>query len=101
MLAYITLIDIDLAKDIIYEMTVNRYIDRNGALTDKYYEAKKADIIVLPESLNGFEDAILNILDKIYDPNANTPEDGFRSKPHLEINNEALNKKEFKGLWSV
>ena len=94
------IIDIDLSKDIIYEFTVNRYIDRQGALTDTYYEAKKTGNVIVPEKLKGYEDSIINILDRIYDPNTTTPEDGFSAKPHLELDNDKLNKKEFQQLWN-
>ena len=33
-------IDKDTADAIMYELTINRYIDKKGALTDKYYEEK-------------------------------------------------------------
>ena len=94
------IIDIGISKDIIYEFTVNRYIDRQGALTDTYYEAKAAGNIIVPESLKGYEDSIVNILDRIYDPTLIQPDDGFKAKPHLELDNEKLNKKEFQQLWA-
>lgn len=93
-------IDIELAKDIIYEFTVNRYIDRHGALTDTYYEAKKSGSLIVPESLKGYEDSVINILDRIYDPNTNAPDNGFSAKKHLEIDKEKFNKKEFQQLWN-
>lgn len=93
------IIDNNLAKDIVFEMTVNRYIDRTGALTETYYEAKKANQLVFPEVLKGYEEAIINIIDSIYDPNIMNPEDLNVSKPKLELDREKLNKKEFQELW--
>ena len=92
-------IDINLAKDIVFEMTVNRYIDRSGALTEAYYEAKKANQLVFPETIKGYEEAITNIIDTIYDPNTMNPEDLNASKPKLELDRDKLNKKEFQELW--
>ena len=75
------------------------YIDDNNQLTETYYEAKKAGKIDLPETLQGFEDAIVNIIDTVYDPNSILPEDLNASKPKLELDKEKLNKKEFQELW--
>ena len=93
-------IDINLAKDIVYEFTVNRYIDRQGALTETYYEAKKIGKLILPETLKGYEDDIVNIINTIYDPNTMVPENLNATKRTLELDKDKLNKKEFQELWN-
>ena len=95
-----SIIDVDLAKEIVFEFAVNRYIDSKGVLIEKYHEDKRLGKLVLPESVKGCEDSIINILDRIYDPKSTMPEDGFGSKPVLEIDKDKFNKKEFQELWS-
>ena len=94
-------IDSDTASAIMYEMTVSRYVDRKGVLTDKYYEDKANGELKMAEEVNGFEAAVVDIIDSIYDPKAMTPDENARSNNvELQVDEEKLNSKEFKALWS-
>lgn len=95
-----TTIDIHLAKRLNNNFIRNNYVDDNGILTDKYYEDKKYDNIIVPEELKGYENSIVQILDRVYNPERYKPENANTSKPVLEIDKDKLNKKEFKELWS-
>lgn len=92
-------IDADLARKIDYNFIRNNYTDDNKKLTETYYEAKKTNSLVLPELLHGYEEAIIGIIDTIYDPNTMQPEDLNASKRKLELDRDKLNKKEFQELW--
>jgi len=92
-------IDADLARKIHNAFIRNNYVDDDNKLTETYYEAKKANQLVIPEIIKGYEQAIMNIVDTIYDPNTMNPEDLNASKPKLELDREKLNKKEFQELW--
>lgn len=93
-------IDSDTASAIMYEMTVNRYVDRKGVLTDKYYEDKANGELKMAEEVKGFEAAVVDIIDSIYDPNAMKPENARSNNVELKVDEEKLNSKEFKALWS-
>lgn len=94
-------IDSDTASAIMYEMTVNCYVDRKGVLTDKYYEDKaNGELKMAAEEVNGFEAAVVDIIDSIYDPKAMTPENARSNNVELQIDEKKLNSKEFKALWS-
>ena len=93
-------IDVLLARKINNTFIRNDYVDDNNHLTDKYYEDKKLGKIALPEELKGYESAIVDILDRIYDSKSIVVEDANASKPHLELDKEKLEKKAFKELWS-
>ena len=93
-------IDSDTASAIMYEMTVNRYVDRKGVLTDKYYEDKANGDLKMAEEVKGFEAAVVDIIDSIYDPKAITPENARSNNVELQVDEEKLNSKEFKALWS-
>ena len=93
-------IDSDTASAIMYEMTVNRYVDRKGVLTDKYYEDKANGELKMAEEVKGFEAAVVDIIDSIYDPNAMKPENARSNNVELTVDEEKLNSKEVKALWS-
>lgn len=93
------IIDSSLATKIHNTFIRNNYIDDDNRLTDTYYEVKKSGKIVLPDVLNGYEEAIINIVNTIYDPKITNPDNENESKRRLEIDKEKLNKKEFQELW--
>lgn len=95
-----TTIDSDTASAIIYDMIGNHYIDKKGTLTDKYYEDKANGELKLAEEVAGFEQSVIEIIDSIYDPKAMQPENARSNNVELHIDEEKLNSKEFKELWS-
>ena len=95
-----TIIDSDTASAIMYEMTVNQYVDRKGVLTDKYYEDKANNALKMPEEIKGCEASVIEIIDSIYDANAMKPENARSNNVELQVDEEKLNSKEFKALWS-
>lgn len=95
-----TVIDSDTASAIMYEMTVNRYVDRKGVLTDKYYEDKANGELKMAAEVEGCEASVVEIIDSIYDANAMKPENARANNVELKVNEEKLNSREFKALWS-
>jgi len=95
-----TVIDQDTASAIMYDMTVNRYVDRKGCLTDKYYEDKANGELKITEEVKGCEESVIQIIDSIYDPKAMAPENARSNNVELHVDEEKLNSKEFKALWS-
>ena len=95
-----TIIDSDTASSIMYEMTVNRYIDRKGVLTDKYYEDKANGELKMAAEVEGFEASVVEIIDSVYNEKTMTPENARSNNVELQVDDEKLNSKEFKALWS-
>ena len=93
-------VDADLASSIVYEMTVNRYIDRKGVLTDKYYEDKANGNVQMPEEVADCAASIIEIVDSVYTAEAMKPENARSNNVELQVDEEKLNSKEFRGLWS-
>ena len=89
----------DMAGKIYFNMVKNDYVNENGELTDKYYEDKKADNLILPEEFKESKESIVRILDMIYDTKGMQPEDARKNDVDIKVNTEALNKKEFQELW--
>lgn len=92
-------VDGELAQAIHYDLIVNGYIDRKGALTDKYYADKANGEIKVAEEVADSRDAVLGILDSVYDSRAMQPENAREKNVELQVDPEKLAMPEFKALW--
>ena len=92
-------VDGELAQAIHYDLIVNGYIDRKGALTDKYYSDKANGEIKVAEEVADSRDAVLGILDSVYDSRAMQPENARDKNVELQVDPEKLAMPEFKALW--
>ena len=95
-----TVVDADLASSIMYELTVNRYVDRKGVLTDKYYEDKANGAVQVPEEVSECAASIIDIIDSVYSAEAMKPENARSNNVELRVDEEKLKSKEFQALWS-
>lgn len=93
-------VDSELAASIMYDMTINQYVDRKGVLTEKYYEDKANGIVQFSEDAADFTSSIIEIIDSIYNPEAMKPENARSNNVELHVNEDKLKSKEFKALWS-
>ncbi len=93
-------IDRDTAEAIHYDMIVNGYIDKKGVLTEKYYDAKVSGSLKFAEEVEDSAASVISILDTIYDSHGIEIEDPRKKNVELHVNEEKLNSKEFKELWS-
>lgn len=93
-------IDRDTASAIHYDMIVNGYIDRKGALTDKYYEDKANGEIKVAEEVADSAVSVLAIIDSVYDARSMQPENARSNNVELQVDEDKLNSREFKALWS-
>ena len=93
-------IDQDTASAIHYDMIVNGYIDRKGALTDKYYEDKANGEIKVAEEVADSAASVLEIIDSVYDSRSMQPENARSNNVELQVDEDKLAMPEFKALWS-
>lgn len=93
-------VDRDTADAIMYDLTINRYIDKKGALTDKYYEDKANGTLQVAEDVADSADSVVEIIDSIYDPKAMQFENARSNNVELKVDEEKLAMPEFKALWS-
>ena len=93
-------IDHDIAAAIFYDLIVNQYIDNKGALTDKYYEDKNNGNIQIADAVSDSAPDVIGIIDSVYDPRSMQPENARSNNIELHVDEEKLNSKEFKALWS-
>ena len=89
----------DIATVIHESLIENGYVKR-GELTEKYYEAKKSGTLKVPEEAEGKAADIIAVLDSVYDPNANKPENARKNNVEITLDKEKLNSKAFQKLWS-
>ena len=92
-------VDADMAQSIYFDLIVNGYIDGKGALTDKYYDDKANGEIKVAEEVADSRDAVIKILDTVYDANAMKPENSRDKNVELQVDPEKLAMPEFKALW--
>lgn len=90
----------DVASAIHFDLIVNGYINKLGELTDKYYEDKANGEIKIADEAKDFSADVIGILDSIYDSKAMQPENARSNNVELQVDDEKLNSKEFKALWS-
>lgn len=94
------LITRDVASAIHFDLIVNGYINKIGELTDKYYEGKANGEIKIADEAKDFSADVIGIIDSIYDSKAMQPENARSNNVELQVDDEKLNSKEFKALWS-
>lgn len=94
------LITRDVASAIHFDLIVNGYINKIGELTDKYYEDKANGEIKIADEAKDFSADVIGIIDSIYDSKAMKPENARSNNVELQVDDEKLNSKEFKALWS-
>lgn len=92
-------IDTDLATNIHFDLIMHGYVNKSGELTDKYYQDKDNEKLVVSEELEEYKTAIVGILDTIYNPQAMKPDNARSNNVELTFNEEKFNRKEFQDLW--
>lgn len=93
-------IDEDTGRAIHYDLIANRYIDKKGILTDKYYKDKKNSELKVAEEVASSAADVVKIIDTIYDSRSMQIEDARSNNIELEIDKNKLAMPEFKALWS-
>ena len=90
----------DVAREIYVSLRIEGYIDKQGTLTDKYYEDKANGEIKLTDEVAGSVESVLGIIDTIYDGKAMQPENARSNNVELHVKSDKLAMPEFKALWN-
>lgn len=93
-------VDGDTGRAIHYDLIVNGYIDKKGALTDKYYEDKANGELKIAEEVSDSADSVIEIIDSIYNDRSMKPENARSNNVELQVDEDKLAMPEFKALWS-
>ena len=92
-------IDSNLARTIYNNLIRNDYIDDEGMLTDTFREDKKNGTVKVADKVKDFSEAIISILDMVYDAKKLMPEDDRKSNVTVTLDERKAEMKEFKELW--
>ncbi|MEE0491499.1 type III restriction-modification system endonuclease [Catenibacterium sp.] len=93
-------VDSDTGRAIHFDLIVNGYIDKKGALTDKYYEDKANGELKIAEEVSDSADSVIEIIDSIYNDRSMKPENARSNNVELQVDEDKLAMPEFKALWS-
>ena len=88
------------AREIYVGLRMEGYIDKQGTLTDKYYEDKANGEIKLSDEVAGSVVSVLGIIDTIYDGKVMQPENARSNNIELQVKPDKLAMPEFKALWN-
>ncbi|MCD8181434.1 MAG: DEAD/DEAH box helicase family protein [Firmicutes bacterium] len=94
------IIDKDTAQSIYFDMVVNGYVDKKGALTDKYYEDKANNEIKVAEEVADSAAAVMDIVDSVYSSRAMQPDNARSNNVELKVDPDKLAMPQFKALWN-
>ena len=89
------------ADAIHFDLIRQGYIDREGQLTTEYFTAKENHQLQLSETLAGYEDKLVEILESVYHAGQYEIENANHSVIQFsnEVNQENIARKEFLNLW--
>lgn len=93
-------IDSDMAQAILYDLIVNGYIDKKGALTDLYYEDKNSGKIKIAKEAGDFAAEVIEMLDSVYNSRLMQPENARRDNVELTLDKDKMALPEFRALWN-
>ncbi len=93
-------VDDDTARAIYFDLVINGYVDKKGALTDKYYDDKKNGAVRIADEVADSASDVIGIIDSIYDSRAMQPENARSNNVELQVDKEKLEMPEFKALWN-
>jgi len=93
-------ISTDIAKAIVYDFTINRYIDENGALTEKYHQDRENGNIILREEFKDKVPAIVEIVKELYENTVKVSNEDDSGNLKNKINENNFNHEEFRKLWN-
>jgi len=95
-----TIITREMASAIYFDLISNGYINKSGALTDRYDTDKGNGELKIAEETKEIQAGIIEILDSVYDGKAMRPENARSNNVELQLDKEKLERSEFKALWS-
>ena len=89
----------DVAREIYVGLRMEGYIDKQGALTDKYYADKANGQLKLADEISDCAESVIRIIDSVYDAKAMQPENARDQNVELQVDQKKLDMPEFKALW--
>ena len=93
-------IDENMASNIYSDLREKGYIDRQGNITDVYYDDKENGTLSISDDFNDEIPSIVEILDTVFDRSLMKPENARQNNVELSVDEDKLAMPEFQALWS-
>ncbi|PTQ55829.1 MAG: Type III restriction enzyme, res subunit:DEAD/DEAH box helicase, N-terminal [Candidatus Carbobacillus altaicus] len=94
-------IDENLAKKLYRTFIRQGYVDDHDQLTEQYFQAAEQRLVKLPDELEGYQEALISLVERIYVAGkADLTEDGRSKNVEQSKPNQNFYKKEFQDLWN-
>lgn len=93
-------IDGRFAGRICHDLIVKEYVDRDGALTEKYWNDKKNGVLDFCADAAPYAEGIIKILDTVYNPDELLPRDARQENVRQEVSLVKKDSEAFKKLWA-
>ena len=84
----------------VYESLIENGYVKRGELTEKYHEEKKNGTLEVPEEVAARAVEVIAVLDSVYDPNVNKPENARKNTVEVTLDKDKMNSRAFQELWS-
>lgn len=81
------------------ELAAHNYVNKQGQLTQKFYDDKQQGVLDFGENYNEYKSDIVKRLDAVFNPDAVKP-DNARQTREAKFNSQKFERKEFQELWS-
>ena len=94
------IVDADTAAAIYFDLVQSGYVDRHGALTDKYYADHANHAVQVAEEVADCAASVIDLLDSVYSDKVMLPENARPNNVELKIDPDKLAMPEFKALWN-
>lgn len=95
------IVDEATARIILFELITDRYIDRQGKLTDKYYLDRAAGTVHIAAEAENMAPAILALLDAVYSERVMRPDNARSVNVTARIVEEQMAMPAFRELWEL
>ncbi len=92
-------VDQELAETIVYDLIINRYIDKKGAFTEKYHADKAVGKLDLSEEVAPYEASVIEILNSVYDAKSMRVGNAKSDNVELHLKKDTYAMPEFQELW--
>ncbi|MDD4082869.1 MAG: DEAD/DEAH box helicase family protein [Sphaerochaetaceae bacterium] len=90
----------DLAKKIIYDFTINKYVDENQILTEKFHQDIEKKSVIIREELKEALPKILDVVKELYSNKIEIENENQNKIITNKLNNN-FKKKEFADFWDL
>lgn len=80
------------------ELVAHGYVNKQGQLTQQFYDDKRQGVLDFGEDFNGYKAGIVKRLDAVFNPDAIKPDDARQTR-EAKFDSQKFERREFQELW--